>query len=120
MIAAELGTQIARFSEIKTLKAFGGSSPVTQQSGKFRVVHFRRACNNHLRRALHLASLGAIRKAGWARELYDRLRANGKSFGRALRAVADQLLEMLYMILTRRKPYDEAYHLRMKALHGTA
>jgi transposase len=120
VIAAELGTQIARFSEIKTLKAFGGSSPVTQQSGKFRVVHFRRACNNHLRRALHLASLGAIRKAGWARELYDRLRANGKSFGRALRAVADQLLEMLYMILTRRKPYDEAYHLRMKALHGTA
>jgi transposase len=120
VIAAELGTQITRFAEIKTLKAFGGSSPVTQQSGKFRAVHFRRACNNHLRRALHLASQGAIRKAGWARELYDRLRANGKSYGRALRAVADQLLEMLYMILLRRTPYDEAYHLRMKALHGTA
>lgn len=45
-------------------------------------------------------------------------RAVGKSYGRALRAVADQLLEMLYVILTRRTPYDEAYHLRMKALHG--
>jgi len=120
VIAAEMGTEIARFSEIRTLKAFGGTSPVTQRSGKFCSIHFRRACNNHLRRALHLASFGAIRQAGWARELYDKLRASGKSFGRALRAVADQLLEMLYVILTRRTPYDEAYHLRMKALHGTA
>jgi len=68
VIAAELGTDIARFSDLKTLKAFGGSSPVTEQSGKFRSVHFRKACNGHLRRALHLAAQGAIRKAGWARE----------------------------------------------------
>lgn len=120
VIAAELGTDIARYANIGTLKAFGGSSPVTVQSGKFRSVHFRRACNGHLRRALHLAAQGAIRKAGWARELYDRLRAEGKSYGRALRSVADQLLEMLYVILARRTPYDEAYHLRMKALHGKA
>jgi transposase len=120
VIAAELGTDIDRYASIGTLKAFGGSSPVTVQSGKFRSVHFRRACNGHLRRALHLAAQGAIRKAGWARELYDRLRAEGKSYGRALRSVADQLLEMLYVILARRTPYDEAYHLRMKALHGKA
>jgi transposase len=120
VIAAELGADMARYSQLRTLKAFGGSSPVTQQSGQYRGIHFRRACNNHLRRALHLASQGAIRKAGWARELYDRLRADGKSYGRALRAVADQLIEMLYVILTKRTPYDEAYHLRMKALHGKA
>ena len=120
VIAAELGADMARYSGLRTLKAFGGSSPVTEQSGQFRGVHFRRACNGHLRRALHLASQGAIRKAGWARELYDRLRNQGKSYGRALRAVADQLLEMLYVILIRRTPYDEAYHLRMKALHGKA
>lgn len=120
VIAAEIGADMARYSELRTLKAFGGSSPVTEQSGKFTAIHFRRACDNHLRRALHLASQGAIRNAGWARELYDRLRADGKSYGRALRAVADQLLEMLYVILTRRTPYDEAYHLRMKALHGKA
>jgi len=120
VIAAELGTDISRYANIETLKAFGGSSPVTIQSGKFRSVHFRRACNGHLRRALHLAAQGAIRKAQWARKLYDRLRAEGKSYGRALRSVADQLLEMLYVILARRTPYDEAYHLRMKALHGSA
>lgn len=120
VIAAELGADMARYSDLRTLKAFGGSSPVTEQSGKVTTIHFRRACNNHLRRALHLASQSAICKAGWARELYNRLKGDGKSHGRALRAVADQLLEMLYVILSRRTPYDEAYHLRMKALHGKA
>lgn len=112
VIAGEIGTQIARFTDLKTLKAYCGSSPVTVQSGKFRSVH--------IRRALHLASSTAIRQAGWARELYDRLRASGKSYGHALRAVADQLIEMLYVILIRRTPYDEAYHLQMKAVHGKA
>jgi transposase len=118
VISAEIGTDMARFADLKTLKAYCGSCPVTVQSGKFRSVHIRRACNYHLRRALHLASSTAIRQAGWARELYDRLRASGKSYGTALRAVADQLIEMLYAILTRRIPYDEAYHLQMKAIHG--
>lgn len=118
VIVSEIGTDVTRFSNIKTLKAYAGSSPVTVQSGKYKSVHFRRACNNHLRRALHLASQGAICKAGWARELYDRLRSEGKSYGRALRAVADQLLEILYVILIKRTPYDEEYHLQMKALHG--
>lgn len=119
VIAAELGTDITRFQDIKTLKAFCGSSPVTVQSGKFRSVHIRQACNHHLRRALHLASQTAMRTQQWARELYDRLRAEGKSYGRALRAISDQLLEMLYAILIRRTPYNQAYHLQMKALHGS-
>ena len=57
-----------------------------------------------------------MRTQQWARELYDRLRAEGKSYGRALRAISDQLLEMLYAILVKRTPYSQAYHLQMKAL----
>ncbi|MBI2842816.1 MAG: IS110 family transposase [Armatimonadetes bacterium] len=121
VFVGEIGQDVeTRFADLKTLKAFGGTSPVTGQSGKYREVHFRRACNTHLRRALHLASQAAIIRCGWARELYDRLRSQGKSYGRALRAVADQLLEILYVILIRRTPYNEAYHLQMKALHGRA
>jgi transposase len=120
VLAAEIGTDVTRFASLKTLKAFAGTSPVTQQSGRYRGVHFRRACNTHVRRALHLASQSAISQAGWARELYDRLRVQGKTYGRALRAVANQLVEMLYSVLLRRTPYDEGYHLRMKAVHGGA
>ena len=120
VLAAEIGSDITRFCDIKTLKAFAGTSPVTQQSGQYRGIHFRRACNTHVRRALHLASQSAISQAGWAREVYDRLRAQGKTHGRALRAVANQLVEMLHVVLLRRAPYDESYHLRMRALHGRA
>jgi len=118
VITSELGEDIARYHSLRTLRAYAGTSPVTVSSGTHRGIHFRRACNQHLRRALHLAAATAIRTSPWARELYDRLKASGKTHGRALRAVADQLVEMIFVMLRRRTTYDEAYHLRMKALHG--
>jgi transposase len=118
VLAAELGSDITRFSDIKTLKAFAGSSPVTERSGKYCEIRYRRACNWRVRQALHLASRTAIACCRWARELYDRLRSQGKSYGRALRAVANQLVEMLYVILLRRIPYCEDYHLQMKSIHS--
>ncbi|MDO8655563.1 MAG: IS110 family transposase [bacterium] len=118
VLAAELGSDITRFSDVKTLKAFAGSSPVTERSGKYCNIKFRRACNRRVRQALHLASQSAITCCPWARELYDRLRSQGKSYGRALRAVACQLIEILYVVLLRRTPYSEEYHLRMRTLHS--
>jgi transposase len=118
VLAAELGTDITRFADTKTLKAFAGSSPVTERSGKYCEIRFRRACNWRIRQALHLASQSAIKCCAWARELYDRLRSEGKSYGRALRAVASQLLEMLYIMLQRRTPYSEEYHMKMRELHS--
>jgi transposase len=120
VLAAELGSDITRFTDIKTLKAFAGSSPVTERSGKYCLIKYRRACNWRVRQALHLASQSAIVCCRWARELYDRLRSEGKSYGRALRAVDNQLVEMLYIILLRRTPYCEDYHLRMKSTHSRA
>jgi transposase len=118
VLAAELGSDITRFADVKTLKAFAGSSPVTERSGKYCDIKFRRACNRRVRRALHLASRSAITSCRWARELYDKLRSEGKSYGRAHRAVANQLIEMIYIILQRRTPYSEDYHLRMRSLHS--
>lgn len=118
VIAGELGADINRYSSLKTLRAYAGTSPVTVSSGKYRSIRFRRACNQHLRRALHLAAGTAIRTSAWARKTYDRLRASGKSHGRALRAVADQLVEMLFVMIRKGTLYDESYHLRMQEEHG--
>ena len=118
VLAAELGSDITRFSDIRTLKAFAGSSPVTIRSGRHCEIRYRRACNWRVRQALHMASQAAIVCSPWARQLYDRLRSEGKTYGRALRAVANQLVEMLYVILLRRTPYSEDYHLQMKAAHS--
>jgi hypothetical protein len=48
------------------------------------------------------------------------MRSQGKSYGRALRAVANQLVEILYAVLTRRTPCSEDCHLRMKIIHSKA
>ena len=118
ILAAELGSDISRFVDVKMLKAFAGSSPVTQRSGKYCAIKYRRACNRRVRQALHLASQSAIVCCRWAREIYDKMRSQGKSYGRALRAVANQLIEILYAVLTRRAPYSEDYHLKMKLIHS--
>lgn len=117
VLAAEIGTDLARFQGVKALKAFAGVCPVTGQSGKYKSVFFRRACNKQLRRAVHLASQAALHKP-WARELFDRLRSQGKTYGRSLRAVGEQLLEILYAILQRGVPYNDEYHMQMKVVHG--
>ena len=118
ILAAELGSDITRFVDVKMLKAFAGSSPVTQRSGKYCKIKYRRACNWRVRQALHLASQSAIVSCPWARDIYNKMRAQGKSYGRALRAVANQLIEIIYAILTRRIPYSENYHLKMKIIHS--
>jgi hypothetical protein len=118
VLAAELGADITRFVDVKMLKAFAGSSPVTERSGKYCEISYRRACNWRVRQALHLASQSAITCCRWAREIYDQQRSQGKSYGRALRAVANQLVEILYAVLTRRTPYSEEYHLAMKLIHS--
>lgn len=118
VLAGELGADLSRFASLRQLKSYAGTCPVTKQSGNYRHVHIRWACNSHLRRTFHLASQGVLNRCLWARNLYDRLRSEGKSHARALRAIADQLIEMLYIILTKRTPYDEAYHLKMRVLHG--
>lgn len=118
VLAAEVGGDISRFSSVRELKALGGTSPVTKRSGRYCTIQMRYACNEHLRQALHLGSQAALQKCAWARELYDQSRARGCKHGRALRAVGDQLLEMLYAMLKRNTCYDEAYHLRMKEKHS--
>jgi len=118
VLAAEVGGDVSRFSSVRELKALGGSSPVTKRSGKYCTIQMRYACNENLRRALHLGSQAAVQQCGWARDLYDGLRARNCKYGRALRAVAGQLLEMLYVMLKRKACYDEGYHLRMKETHG--
>lgn len=118
VFAGEIGADISRFWSLGMPKAFAGCDPVTSQSGESHEVAFRRACNLHLRRDLHLVSQGAIVRAGWSRELYDRQRAHGKPYGRALRAVGEQLIEILYILLKKRIACDEDYHLQMKAKHG--
>ena len=84
------------------LRCLGGVAPVTKQSGKSRYVARRYACNHRVREALFHWARIAIQHDPKSRAKYDALRQRGKTFGRALRTVADRLL---YVACTRARDH---------------
>jgi transposase len=102
---AEAGRLLAA-RDYHGLRTHLGSAPVTKQSGKYRLVQMRYACNPRLRNAAHYWAQSAVRRDPHSRAHYDRLRARGHSHGRALRGVIDRLLRVLIAMLTTHTAYD--------------
>jgi transposase len=88
------------------LRCHGGVAPVTRQSGKYRHVSRRLACNRRLRNALYHWARVAIQKDARCRAKYDALRARGHSWARALRTIADHLLYVACAMLKAGTLYD--------------
>lgn len=88
------------------IRAHGGIAPVTRQSGKSKQVSMRYRCNTRLRNALYHWARISVQHDDRSRQQYARLRAAGKSHGRALRGVADRLLTVLMAMLKAGEPYD--------------
>ena len=86
------GSEGVRARDYDALRCQGGVAPVTKQSGKGRYVVQRRACSKRLANALLHWARVAVQHDQASRVKYQALRARGKSWPRALRAVADRLL----------------------------
>jgi transposase len=91
--------------DYQTLRAQAGTAPVTRQSGKSRVVSMRRSCNHRLRAALFHWARNSIQLDEHSRVHYQRLR-HRHGYARALRSVADRLLDVLITMLRTRTLYD--------------
>lgn len=92
--------------DYQTLRALSGVAPVTKQSGKRRSVIMRTGCHLRLRGAMYHWSRVAVQTDPFCRASYSRLRKTGKTHGRALRGVADQLLRVVIAMLRDRSLYD--------------
>jgi transposase len=88
--------------------AHGGLDPVQQDSGTS--VHKRsrisRAGNRHLRRALYMPALSAVRWDPHMKAFYEALQARHKTKLQALIAVARKLLHAIYGIFRSGTAYD--------------
>jgi len=94
--------------DYRALRGHAGIAPVTKQSGKQGMVLMRYACNERLRHAFyHCARVAVIRDLP-SKSYYTVLRGRGHTHGRALRAVADQLLRILIAMLTTRTLFDSS------------
>lgn len=98
-------------ADLELARTMSGAAPVFQGTGKRQTlgqgqISMRRACNGHLRDALHLAIEKGIQVDVWVADRYAALRARNHTHGRACRQVADSLLKRLHAMLRDRTLYE--------------
>jgi transposase len=92
--------------DYRLLRALCAAAPVTEQSGRTRLVHMRHACNHRLRNAVHHWAWNATLVDPHFARLYKDMRGRGLTHARALRGVADRLLNVTVAVLKTGTLYD--------------
>lgn len=84
-------------------------APVTKRSGKSYLVVRRRAVNAQLHNAIYHWARVASQHDAVSKAKYKALRARGHRHARALRGVADQLLNVACVMLKNQMIFDPEY-----------
>ena len=114
------GDQRERFPEPAAIQALAGTCPVTIQSGKKKIVKFRRACNHEYRHTAQLLALASVRQSPWAATYFSLAKARGLADSHAYRCLANRWLAIIWTLWQREQPYDETYHLQQVRRHRRA
>lgn len=105
ILAAELGSA-RRFARPQQMVAFAGIDPKLRQSGSLQgQVRMSKRGSRHLRRAIYLACQKAVRTDAQFKALYERHLARSKPHRRALGAVMNHFVHVLFAIWRDNRPY---------------
>jgi transposase len=107
-VLGEFGDAKKRYADAKARRNYAGTSPITRQSGKKKVVSARHVHNDRLIDALGLQAFAALRHSPGARAYYDQLRRRGTGHHAALRQLGNRLVGILHGCLKTGTLYDEA------------
>jgi transposase len=117
-LLAEMGDDRSRYESASSLQALAGTSPVLFQSGTYQKAHRRLGCIKPWRNALHQFAWQSTHQEAWAREYYQRKRAEGKSHTVAVRALANVWARILYAIWQSKEPYQTAIFEQAQHAHA--
>jgi transposase len=106
-VFGEFGDDRERYASAKARKNYAGTSPITKQSGKKKVVLARFIRNDRLADPLHRQAFCALSASPGARSYYDQLRGRGMNHNAALRQLSNRLVGILHGCLKTRTLYDE-------------
>ena len=109
-----------RRRDYHALRCLGGVAPVTRQSGRSTQVTRRLAAHGRLRAAVGHWARVASQCDPVCKARYRELRARGHGHHRALRSVADRLLNVACAMLRDGTPYDEERAVARHASPGAA
>jgi transposase len=110
VVATMLGeaSDVLRDRNYHALRCISGAAPVTRQSGKRKQVVMRRGCSRRLRNAVHYLAAAHAQHDADGQRVYRELRDKGQTHPRAVRAIADRLLDVLMAMLRSGSTYDPA------------
>ena len=105
---SEIGDDRTRYQDESLLQALGGTSPVLFQSGMYSKAHRRLGCIKPLRNALQQFAWQTTQSEAWARQYYQRKRAEGKSHTVAVRALANVWVRIIFAMWLHHQCYETA------------
>jgi len=107
---AEWGDCRQAYDGPESIAALAGATPVTNQSGKHRAVHFRWACNKRFRQAITTFADNSRHDSAWAATVYADARARGHDHPHAVRVLARAWIRVIWRCWIDQVPYDPARH----------
>ncbi len=117
-LLAFFGTNRSRFEEAQNIASLTGIAPVTQSSGRTKVVYARRACPKFDRQTFHEFARVSVPYCQWAQNyVHYYTTAKGKGYHTAVRALGFKWIRILFRCWKTRTPYNEARYL--EALKGS-
>jgi transposase len=117
-LLAEWGDNRARYADASSVQSLAGTAPVPFQSGNYAKAHKRFACLKPLRNALHQFAWQSTLQEGWARDYYQRKRAEGKTHSMAVRALANVWVRIIYRMWVNKTAYQTATFEAAKRAHA--
>jgi len=106
------GTHRSRYARPADIQALAGTCPITVQSGKKKVVRFRRGCNYEFRHTAHSLAVTSVKQSTWAATYFQQARERGLSKSQAYRCLANRWLVIIWTLWQRHETYDESYHMQ--------
>jgi transposase len=107
-VLGEFGDDPHRYHDARSRKNYAGTSPITRQSGKTKLVAARHVHNDRLVDALGQQAFSTLTSSPGARAYYQQLRDREVDHNAALRQLGNRLVGILHGCLKTHTRYDEA------------
>src|SRR5262249_20693701 len=103
-----LAVDVRRFESARAFAAYAGLTPLNHTSGTSvrKRARFSKLGDADLRRAIYMPAIVVMQHNPFAKALYTRLLAKGKSKLAALGAVMHKLLRLAYGVVKSGQPFD--------------
>ncbi len=113
-LLAHFGDDRQRFPTPASVQALAGTCPVTDSSGKHRVIRFRKGCDHAFRHSAQQWALASLKTSAWAQAYWQQVRPRSASDSHAYRCLANRWLAIAWKLWSTYQTYDEAYHLQQR------